>query len=510
MLRRKLAESLTARIFLITALILLCAGAITFGLIAWATPSTYTAVVNEDLTRQVDALANALTDTELEDCGPLLDDFIRVSGAVAMLVGPDGQIADTGSQLAVQTIYEDDSIIMAESQFTTVEGGDTALAWPAEEDTAVGAVTFAASGQATVTTEVYFAGQEDPYTLYVTPRVEVENLAVRALVQMAPWLLLALLAFSLLCAFVYSRYITRPIVRLSGIAGKMAELDFHWTCDERRRDEIGTLGRSLDELARRLDAALTELEAANHALRGEVERERELDRRRMAFFNAASHELKTPVTILKGQLSGMLEGVGVYRDRDKYLLRSLQTTGRMEDLIGEMLAISRMETGPAAVKQEQVDLAALMEGQLTLNRELLEQRGQRLASALTPGVTITGDAALLGRAVGNLLSNASLYSPEGAEIRVWCGFQDGFPALAVENTGARIQEEALPRLFEAFYRAEGSRSRATGGSGLGLYLVKMILDRHGAVCKIENTGDGVRAVVRFPASVQPVDFADRL
>ena len=176
---------------------------------------------------------------------------------------------------------------------------------------------------------------------------------------MAPWLLLALLAFSLLCALIYSRYITRPIVRISAIAGKMAELDFHWDCGENRRDEIGRLGRSLDELARRLDGALTDLETANQALRGEVERERELDRQRMAFFSAASHELKTPVTILRGQLAGMLEGVGVYRDRDKYLLRSLQVTGRMENLIREMLAISRMETGSVAVRREAVDLSAL-------------------------------------------------------------------------------------------------------------------------------------------------------
>ena len=93
-------------------------------------------------------------------------------------------------------------------------------------------------------------------------------------------------------------------------------------------------------MAEKLSTALTELESANQALRGEVERERELDRQRMAFFNAASHELKTPVTILKGQLTGMLEGVGVYQNRDKYLLRSLQVTGRMENLVQEMLTIS--------------------------------------------------------------------------------------------------------------------------------------------------------------------------
>ena len=252
-------------------------------------------------------------------------------------------------------------------------------------------------------------------------------------------------------------------------------------------------------MARRLSAALAGLEAANLALRGEVERERELDRRRAAFFSAASHELKTPVTILKGQLSGMLEGVGVYRDRDKYLLRSLQTVGRMEGLIQEMLALSRMEAGSAAARREPLDLSALVERQLALDAGLLEQRGQRLVKELAPGTSVTGDPSLLGRAVGNLLSNASLCSPAGAEIRVWCGLREGRPALTVENTGARIREEALPHLFEAFYREDGSRSRATGGSGLGLYLVKMILDRHGAECTIENTADGVKAAAVFPA-----------
>src|SRR5699024_1425670 len=159
------------------------------------------------------------------------------------------------------------------------------------------------------------------------------------------------------------------------------------------------------------------------------------------------------------------------RDRDKYLLRSLQVTGRMENLVGEMLSISRMETA-ASVRREPVELSALLERQLSLDAGLLEQRNQRAVLDLTPGVTVTGDESLLDKAVGSLLSNASLHSPEGAEIRVWCGLREDRPALTVENTGVQIQEEALPHLFEAFYRAEGSRNRSTGGSGLGLYLVK--------------------------------------
>ncbi len=489
MLRKKLAERLTVRIFLLTLLILLGAGAITFGLIAWATPSTYTAVVNDDLARQVEALTQRLSGTAMADCGPLLDDFIRASGADVLLVGPDGQSPETGSQLAFQASCETDTAVVTVS-------GDAAAAGDTWTDSTVAITT---SDQAAIAAEVSFAGEPDPYTLYVTPRLEAENLAVRALGQMAPWLLGALLAFSLLCALVYSRYITRPIVRLNAAAAHLAQLDFHWQCGGQRRDEIGQLGRSLDQMARRLSAALAELEAANRSLRGEVARERELDRQRMAFFSAASHELKTPVTILQGQLSGMLEGVGVYRDRDKYLLRALQVTGRMDALVREMLSIARMEAGAVPLRLEPVDLAALLERQLALDAELPAQRGQHLAPALTPGLTVPADAALLGKAVGNLLSNASLYSPEGAEIRVWCGLLEGRPALSVENTGARIRDEALPHLFEAFYRAEGSRSRATGGSGLGLYLVRSILARHGASCTVENTADGVRATVRFPA-----------
>ena len=488
MCRRNIRESLTARIFLLTLLLLLGAGGLTFGLIAWATPITYVSVVGDRLQVQVNELTDRLALTKLADAGPILDVFVRESGAAVSLASPDGESVDTGSlYVSVTTaVQESDSV----STYTYgADGG------PAQRERAGHYVTTALSDA--LIAEVTFADRAETYQLLVVPPMRLANQAVEALGRVAPWLALALLAFSLLCAFGYSRYITRPIVRLNGIAGRMAELDLQWVCGERRRDEIGQLGRSLDKMARRLSAALTDLETANQALRGEVARERELDRQRMAFFSAASHELKTPVTILKGQLAGMLEGVGVYQDRDKYLLRSLQTTGRMERLIGEMLSISRMESGSAAVRQDPVDLSALMAQQLALDRELLEQRGQQLVSALTPGITVPADASLLGKAVGNLLSNASRYSPEGAEIRVWCGRLEGRPALSVENTGARISGDALPHLFEAFYREEGSRNRSTGGSGLGLYLVKMILDRHGAVCTIENTEEGVKATVRF-------------
>lgn len=475
MLRKKIRKSLTARIFLITVLVLLGAGTITFGLIAWATPSSYRAVIDADLTRQVQALTETLQDVPLADCGPALEDFVHEAGADVTLAAPDGGIVFSNVQPAGEALAED--------------------AAATDETEATIAVTTAE--QATLTAEVFFSDQARSYTLYVTPRLEAENVAVRALIQMAPWVLLTVLLFSLLGAFVYSRYITRPIVQMSDIAGKMADMDFDWKCQETREDEIGHLGRSLNQMAAKLSQALEALQASNAALRGEVEQERALDLQRRAFFAAASHELKTPVTILRGHLSGLLDGIGIYQDQEKYLARSLQTTARMEHLIQEILTVSRMEAREHALPLERVDLSAITEEQLALAADLLEQKKLRVAADLSPALMLDGERAMLAKAIGNLLANAALYSPCGENIRIWSGMQDDAPTLIIENTGVHIGEDALPHLFDAFYREERSRNRQTGGSGLGLYLARIILERHGASCAIDNTAAGVRATVRF-------------
>ena len=248
MLRRKIAESLTIRIFLITAAILLFAVGATFALIAWATPLTYTAVVNEDLTRLTKNLAEALSNTDLKDSGPLLDAFVRSAGADVTLLDADGQAVDTGSKLALSPRSVANS---AETTRDDTDAEETGVTWVTD----IGGeqeVAFTFSEQDTIACEVQLADQTERCILYVTPRVKAENLAVRALLQMAPWLVLVLTVVSLVCAHVYSRCITRPIVRLSGIAGRMAELDFGWVCREKRRDEIG----ALDKAERQLKASL--------------------------------------------------------------------------------------------------------------------------------------------------------------------------------------------------------------------------------------------------------------
>ena len=190
-------------------------------------------------------------------------------------------------------------------------------------------------------------------------------------------------------------------------------------------------------MSQRLSAALTDLRAANDALLGEMERERELERQRSAFFAAASHELKTPVTILKGQLTGMLDEVGVYRDRDRYLARSLQVTSRMEALGGRSSPSPGWNRGRVCGRKRWTSPG--------LWRNSWSRTGSCWISGRwtspcpwPPGLVLQGDPSLLGRAVDNLLSNAALYSPAGARIRVRTLRLDGRPTLVVENTGVRL------------------------------------------------------------------------
>ena len=463
----------------------------TYAAIAYLTPISYTSLLEEELMNRSASLAAALEGRAAADCVPLLESFARDTGAYLRLTGSSGEVFyDTLPRAEVIAWEGDLSPGYAEVTISSyaVEEGD------ALEAQYEGEATYAEHVAGFQICETIALADGEVGELVVVGGMRAVNQAAEAMKRLLPYLLIVVLSISLLGALIYSRLITRPIVALSRIARHMAAQDFDARWQKRRRDEIGVLGDSLNLLSENLSGALAQLRQANLALQGDIDRERELDRQRTAFFAAASHELKTPVTILKGQLSGMLAQVGVYRDREKYLARALEVTSRMEGLIREILTISRIGSGGYALKREQVDLSARMEEVLCQNGELIEQRGLCVLREIAPGVTLMGSASLLSNALDNILMNAILYSPEGATLRVRVSPGE----LCVVNGGTSIPEDQLAHLFEPFYRVEQSRSRASGGSGLGLYLVRSILELYGASCGLENSPEGVRFTARFP------------
>lgn len=250
----------------------------------------------------------------------------------------------------------------------------------------------------------------------------------------------------------------------------MSDMELDCQCDESRHDEIGVLAHSLNEMAANLFSTLTQLKTANYSLKQDIDKERELDRQRMMFFSVVSHELKTPITALQGQLEGMLRNYGSYKDRDKYLGRSLDITKSMEHMIQEIVTISQIDTADFILNRREFDFAEQVREAVAQYIDLMEQKELDLDINIDDRVIINADPKLTQKVLSNLLSNAVRYSPTREKICITLSSVDGSADFSISNTGVQISEEALPHIFEAFYRADHSRNRQTGGAAWGCIL----------------------------------------
>ena len=313
------------------------------------------------------------------------------------------------------------------------------------------------------------------------------------LLKLIPLIAAAILLISIIGAVICSRYYSKPLVGISNVAKRMTALDMTWKCDVRRKDEIGVLASSLNEMSQQLSNALDSLQAANEQLQQDIEREREQEKQRIDFFTSVSHELKTPIAIIKGQLEGMIHQVGPYKDRDTYLRRCLKTTNDMEALVKEILSAARMGGSDFHLERTDLDISQMLQRVCRQFRGRMEDKGMELRLNIQSDFHYEGNGQLIEKVFSNVLSNAVTYSPMGAAVTV--SLQDG--VFSVENTGVHIDEEDLAQLFTPFYRIDKSRNRNSGGSGLGLYIVKTILDHHEVSYSMENTENGVQFTAVF-------------
>ena len=281
------------------------------------------------------------------------------------------------------------------------------------------------------------------------------------------------------------------MLRISSIATKMSEMQLDWKLDTKRTDELGILEKSLKTMSQNLQTALSDLKNANAKLEEDIEHEKELEQAQMDFFSAASHELKTPITIIKGQLEGMLLGIGIYKDREKYLSRSLEVANTLEVMVQELLIISRLQTSGSDLKKEPIDCVRVIQKYLRETEDLIINKDLRVYLNAPQSATVNGNGLLLEKVFSNIIGNAIKYSPQDAVIHITVNHQQNQYSFQIENSGTHITKENMDKIFEPFYRIEQSRSRKTGGSGLGLYIVQKILQYHNSVCDVCNTEKGV-------------------
>ena len=345
--------------------------------------------------------------------------------------------------------------------------------------------------------EISFADSTETYILLLAKNTNKESQVVLALQKTLPILSVTILLVSVIAAFFYTWYMTKPIKKISKLSKQMADMNFSGLCPTNRTDEIGVLSHSLNDLSKKLAAALSDLQEANQKLQADIDMERRLEKQRVEFFAAASHELKTPITIIKGQLQGMLYQVGRYKDRETYLAQSLEITDTLGKMVQELLTISRLDTPGYTCKKSNLNLSNLIVDRVTTFEDLFMQKDLTVEQSISPEVYILGDMQLLQKALDNLLGNAAAYSEAGNQIIVKLWEENEKVNLTIENTGAHIPDEAISKLFEPFYRIDQSRNRQTGGTGLGLYIVKTILNLHEAKIEVTNTLQGVIVSTQF-------------
>lgn len=346
------------------------------------------------------------------------------------------------------------------------------------------------------------------YELVITAPLQPISEAAGILLKMLPYMLAAILAIAAAGALVYSKIITRPILYISGVAGKMARMEKGAEVTYGARDEIGLLSDNLNLLYGNLSQAIDELRASNEKLVAEMEHVRELERLKSDFMAAASHEFKTPLAAVSGILEGMLDNIGVYKDRDKYLRECRKLMGSLSGLVHDVLELSRLERKDFQTGLTNLNLGRILQQTLEPYRLIAQAKGVNLCLEGPFDFEVRADEKLLEKALSNVLSNALHYTLAGGKVRIYAAEDslgnmvpdarpDGPLRLYVENEGENIREDQIKDLFEPFSRGDSSRSRATGGSGLGLYIVRTSLEACGVGYELSNIRGGVRFVFIF-------------
>ena len=273
-----------------------------------------------------------------------------------------------------------------------------------------------------------------------------------------------------------SALVTRRLRRLRGAAQALTAGDLSVRVGHRGRDEVAALARDFDRMAERL----TEL----------LEGQRQLLR-------DVSHELRSPLA----RLRVALELAERAEDRDKALARIGKEADALERLVGDVLSLSRLESGQSALERRPVELAALVEG--VVEDADFEARGQgrRVEWSADAAPVVTGDAALLRAAVENVIRNGVRHTAEGSAVAVHLGHQDGEAVVTVRDRGPGLPEAELGRVFQPFTRIGEARDRGSGGYGLGLAITARAVEAHGGRVAARNAeGGGLEVTLRLPSS----------
>lgn len=474
-------KRITYKLFLITSVILFSFAVVIYVTLYFFLPTFYEKYKINQLQIGIEEMIEKSKDMTFQEAKPLLTEYGIKNNALLFIQTNDGRI-----------VYSPSIPIVGEGSFPMPETGIVVAGKVASENVFTNSYNINRS--------IHF--QDITLILNVEATLQPIDEASQVLTLFIPYISIIVIIIGIGSAYLYSRLITKPILYINQRAQKMANLDFSEKIEVRSNDELGELSNSLNDMSINLQENMHALKETNLQLKSDIEKERELEKKRREFFAIVSHELKTPLTTLKGHLEGMIYNIGPYKDRDTYLQKNFQTVQDMEKLIREMLSISKLEQHTFKPQLEKVYLSELIHTIIKKLEFFASQKDIQIIEQIPPSIFVYTDLGLLEKALKNIIHNGIMYSPSGEKVYVQLNqrAQHMDIQFQVMNTGVQIKNEDLQEIFKPFYRVEKSRNRDTGGSGLGLYLVQQVFEALSIKYNVKNIEESVQFSITIPVS----------
>lgn len=287
--------------------------------------------------------------------------------------------------------------------------------------------------------------------------------------------ILAIMLASIL-GFFFARTLVKPINRMTQTAKAIEGGDLKARTGLKGEDEISHLGETFDSMAE------------------SIEKDRELERR---LTTDVAHELRTPLMAIQATVEAMVDGV--FEPNEERLDAVNSEVLRLSRLVDALLKLSRLENRSTPMKEEVLDVGELVESIVTTHEPFIIDSGLSLNCEIHKNVLVKGDADMIRQATANLISNAVRYTPEGGTITLKVSHGELMANIVVEDTGIGLSPEEIKMVFSRFWRADSGRNRAQGGLGIGLAVVKEIVDRHHGWVQVEGKkGEGARFTIHLP------------
>lgn len=273
-----------------------------------------------------------------------------------------------------------------------------------------------------------------------------------------------------------AKRITEPLLELARLSERMSNLEFDVKFSGKKEDEVTFLGTCMNRLSEALEKNISELKTANNRLQRDIEQRTKDDEMRKEFLSSVSHELKTPIALIQGYAEGLKECINDDPESRSFYCEVIMDEARkMNEMVKNLLTLNELEFGEAVVTMERFDLALMIHNMLQSTGILFEQKQVRLIYEQTEPVYVWANEYKLEEVMNNYISNALNHVEGERVIKITIRKQSDRVRVGVFNTGKPIPEQELDRIWDKFYKVDKARTREYGGSGVGLSIVKAIL-----------------------------------